>query len=80
VGDGRSAVATPKHEEPPKGPRWSARRKADVVVRLLRGETLTSYLVSCASRRTGSRHGATSSWPAASRDSKQGLCNRRIAG
>ena len=40
MGDGRSAVATPKHAEPPKGPRWSARKTVDVVVRLLRGKIL----------------------------------------
>jgi hypothetical protein len=39
-GNGRSAVATPGREEPPKEGRWSARRKADAVVRLLRGESL----------------------------------------
>lgn len=37
---GRSKVATPKREEPPPGSRWSARKKADAVVRLLRGESL----------------------------------------
>ena len=40
MGNGRSAVATPKREEPPKKGRWSARKKADAVVRLLRGESL----------------------------------------
>jgi transposase len=40
VGNRRSAVATPKREEPPKEGRWSARKKADAVVRLLRGESL----------------------------------------
>ena len=33
-------MATPKREEPPKEGRWSARRKADAVVRALRGESL----------------------------------------
>ncbi len=33
-------MATPTHEEPPQGSRWSARKKADAVVRLLRGESL----------------------------------------
>ena len=40
MGNGRSTVATPKREESPKGTRWSARKKADAVVRLLRGESL----------------------------------------
>lgn len=40
MGSGRSAVATPKHQEPPRESRWSARRKADAVIRLLRGESL----------------------------------------
>jgi hypothetical protein len=40
VRNGRSAVATPNREEPPKESRWSARKKADAVVRLLRGESL----------------------------------------
>ncbi|MDQ5874213.1 MAG: transposase, partial [Actinomycetota bacterium] len=35
-----SKVATPKREEPPPGSRWSARKKADAVVTLLRGESL----------------------------------------
>jgi transposase len=33
-------VATPGAEEPPAETRWSARKKADAVVRLLRGESL----------------------------------------
>ena len=40
MGNGRSAVATPKREERPKEGRWSARKKADAVIRLLRGESL----------------------------------------
>lgn len=40
MGNGRSAVATPKREEGPAESRWSARKKADAVVRLLRGESL----------------------------------------
>jgi transposase len=40
VGNGRSAVATPKREERPAESCWSARKKADAVVRLLRGESL----------------------------------------
>ena len=40
MGNGRSAVATPKREEPPEEGRRSARKKADAVVRLLRGESL----------------------------------------
>ncbi len=40
MGHGRSAVATPKRDERPAESRWSARRKADAVVRLLRGESL----------------------------------------
>jgi hypothetical protein len=42
VGNGRSAVATPKREEPPQGSRWSARKKADGVVRLLRARASMS--------------------------------------
>lgn len=37
MGDGRSAVAKPSR---PHENRWSARKKADAVVRLLRGESL----------------------------------------
>jgi transposase len=33
-------VATSRSEEPPRETRWSARKKADAVVRLLRGESL----------------------------------------
>ena len=33
-------MATPKRDEPPEGSRWSARKKADAVVRLLRGDSL----------------------------------------
>ena len=40
MGNRRSVVATRKREEPPREGRWSARRKADAVVRLLRGESL----------------------------------------
>lgn len=37
MGDGGTAVATAQR---PQGNRWSARKKADAVVRLLRGESL----------------------------------------
>jgi hypothetical protein len=77
VGNGRSAVATPKREERPAESRWSARRKADAVVRLLRGASLTSLAASCASKHTGCRRGETSSWPAASKASRLVLCRRR---
>jgi transposase len=40
VGTEMTAVATREPEEPPMETRWSARKKADAVVRLLRGETL----------------------------------------
>ena len=40
MGNGRSAVATRKREEPSGEGHLSARRKADAVVRLLRGESL----------------------------------------
>lgn len=40
MGNGRSAVTTPKREQRPAESRWSARKKADAVVRLLRGESL----------------------------------------
>lgn len=33
-------MATPKREEAPRKSRWTARKKADAVVRLLRGESL----------------------------------------
>ena len=55
------AVATPKREERPKEGRWSARKKADAVIRLLRGESLDELPGSCAWKRTGCRRGATSS-------------------
>jgi len=70
VGNGRTVVATPKRAEPPKGSRWWARKKADAVVRLLRGESLDELSRELRVEPTGCRRGATSSWPMASRDSR----------
>ena len=46
-------------------PRWSAGKKMEVVLRLLRGESLKSSPESLEWRRTVSRPGATTSWKAA---------------
>lgn len=40
MGNARSALTTPKREGRPTEWRWSARNKADAVVRLLRSESL----------------------------------------
>jgi hypothetical protein len=48
-------------------PRWSAGKKMDAVLRLLRGEPLEALSRELGWRRTGWRPGATTSWSAARR-------------
>jgi hypothetical protein len=43
-------------------PRWSAGKKMEAVLRLLRGEPLEVLSRELGSRRTGWRPGATTSW------------------
>jgi hypothetical protein len=45
-------------------PRWSAGRKTDVVLRLLRGEKLEELSRELGVERIGRRRGGTSSWRA----------------
>jgi hypothetical protein len=48
-------------------PRWSAGKKTDAVLRLLRGEPLEALSRELEWRRTGWRPGGTTSWRAARR-------------
>lgn len=55
-------------EEAPKESRWTARKKADAVVRLLRDQSLDELSCELRVRRTGCKRGEMSFWPAASKD------------
>jgi len=57
------AVMTEQSDDERRETRWSANKKTDAVLRLLRGEPLNEVSRQLGSRRTGWRHGGTSSWP-----------------